>query len=171
MHGKGTFYDPRLNDVQQFRIAVKAGSGNVSSSPDLITSKLAALHFYQLAIPAPNSPEADNPFNFPAIRGKDVFNGKAQCARRHVPPLFTEPGYNLHSADEIGIDDFQAKRSPTGRCRTAALKGLFAHQKGRFYHDGRFAPVRAVIDHYDGFLKTGLTEVEKNDLVAYLGTL
>ena len=171
MHGKGTFYDPRLNDVQQFPIAVKAGSGNVSNSPDLITPKLAALHFYQLAIPAPKSPEADNAFNFPAIRGKDVFNGKARCARCHVPPLFTEPGYNMHTADEIGIDNFQAKRSPTGSYRTAPLKGLFAHQKGGFYHDGRFPTIRAVIDHYDDFLKTGLTEEEKNDLVAYLRTL
>jgi hypothetical protein len=171
MHGKGTFYDPRLNDVQQFPIAVKAGSGNVSNSPDLITPKLAALHFYQLAIPAPMSPEAGNAFNFPAIRGKDVFNGKARCARCHVPPLFTEPGYNVHTADEVGIDDFQAKRSPTGSYRTAPLKGLFAHQKGGFYHDGRFPTLRAVIDHYDGFLKTGLTEEEKADLVAYLRTL
>jgi hypothetical protein len=171
MHGKGTFYDPRLNDLQQFPIAIKAGSANVSHSPDLVTSKLAALHFYQLAIPAPKSPEADNPFNFSAIRGKDVFNGKAQCARCHVPPLFTEPGYNMHTADEIGVDDFQAKRSPTGRYRTAPLKGLFAHQKGGFYHDGRFPAMRVVVDHYDSVLKTGLTEEEKSDLVAYLRTL
>lgn len=171
MHGKGTFYDPRLNDVLQFPIAVKAGSANVRNTPDLITSKLAALHFYQLGIPAPKSPEADNAFNFPASRGKAVFNGKAQCARCHVPPLFTEPGFNMHTADEIGIDDFQAKRSPTGQYRTAPLKGLFVHQKGGFYHDGRFPTLRTVVDHYDDFLKTGLTEDDKNDLVAYLRTL
>jgi hypothetical protein len=29
-----------------------------------------------------------------------------------VPPIFTEPGYNLHTADEIGIDSFQADRGP-----------------------------------------------------------
>ena len=171
MHGKGTFYDSRLNDAQRFPVATKAGSANVRSDPDLITSKLAALHFYQLGIPAPKSPEADNPFNFFANRGKAIFNGKAQCARCHVPPLFTEPGFNMHTAEEIGIDDFQAKRSPTGRYRTAPLKGLFAHEKGGFYHDGRFPTLRTVVDHYDGFLKTGLTEDEKNDLVAYLRTL
>src|SRR2546425_4021689 len=53
MHGKGTFYDPRLNDPAQFPIGARAGSGNVRNDPDLITSKLPALHFYQLAIPAP----------------------------------------------------------------------------------------------------------------------
>jgi hypothetical protein len=53
MHGVGTFYDPRLNDPTQYPIAAKAGFNNVRNVPDVITSKLAALHFYQLAIPAP----------------------------------------------------------------------------------------------------------------------
>ena len=80
MHGKGTFYDARLNDPIQFPIAVKAGSWNVRSDPDRITAKLAALHFYQLAIPAPQSAEAGNGFNFQAQHGKLIFNGKAKCA-------------------------------------------------------------------------------------------
>lgn len=45
MHGKGTFYDPRLNDPLQYPVAVKAGSPDTRNDPDLITSKLAALHF------------------------------------------------------------------------------------------------------------------------------
>lgn len=39
---------------------------------------------------------------------EDVFNGKGACASCHVPPLFTEPDWPLHTAEEIGIDDFQA---------------------------------------------------------------
>ncbi len=169
MHGKGTFYDPRLNDSTQFPVAAKAGFGNVRSEPDLITSKLAALHFYQLAIPAPSLPF--NPLDYPAQRGKGLFNGKAQCARCHVPPLFTEPGFNMHTPTELGIDDFQANRSPTRMYRTAPLKGLFTHQKGGFFHDGRFPTLRAVVDHYDDFLGTELTDEEKSDLVAYLNSL
>ncbi len=57
MHSKGTFFDPRLNDPAQFPVAAKAGFGNVRNSPDLVTFKLAAVHFYQLAIPAPKPPE------------------------------------------------------------------------------------------------------------------
>jgi hypothetical protein len=172
MHGKGTFFDPRLNDDTQFPIAPKAGFGNVRSDPDRITSKLAALHFYQLAIPAPT---ASSPsllaFDFGAIRGKDLFNGKAKCAVCHVPPLFTEPGYNMHTPEEIGIDDFQANRSPTRRYRTSPLKGLWTHEKGGFFHDGRFPTLRAVVDHYDTFLGTGLSEAEKTDLITYLRSL
>ncbi len=171
MHGQGTFFDPRLKDPVQFPVAAKNGFADVRHTPDLITGKLAALHYYQLGLPAPNPPKAQFPFDSSAQLGKDLFNGKAQCARCHVPPLFTEPGYNMHTADEIGIDDFQAKRSPTGMYRTAPLRGLFSHQKGGFYHDGRFPTLRAVVDHYDDLLRTGLSDEEKTELVAYLLTL
>jgi hypothetical protein len=170
MHGKGTFYDPRLNDPLQFPVAAAAGFGNVRSMPDLITPKLAALHFYQLAIPAPTPPEGS--FDTQAAqRGEVLFNGRGRCASCHVPPLFTEPGWNMHTAEEIGIDDFQASRSPDRRYRTTPLRGLFTHEKGGFFHDGRFATLRDVTDHYDGAFGLGLSEQEKSDLVEYLKSL
>jgi mono/diheme cytochrome c family protein len=170
MHGSGTFFDSRFNDKEQFPVAAKTGSGNTRGKPDLVTSKLAPLHFYQLAIPAPAPPpgsfRADG-----ARRGKEVFDVKAQCARCHVPPLYTEPGNNLHAPAEIGVDSFQADRSPTHMYRTAPLAGLWSHQKGGFYHDGRFANLREVVDHYDAFLGLKLTEEEKGDLIEYLKSL
>ena len=170
MHGQGTFYDPRLNDPIQFPVAARAGFGNVRNTPDLVTPKLAALHFYQLAIPAPAPPEGS--FDSAAAgRGEAVFTGKANCASCHVPPLFTEPGWNMHTAAEIGIDDFQASRAPDRRYRTTPLRGLFTREKGGFYHDGRFATVRDVVDHYDVFFVLGLSEQEKSDLVEYLRSL
>jgi len=170
MHGKGTFYDPRLNDPLQFPVAAGAGFGNVRSTPDLITPKLAALHFYQLAIPAPTPPEGS--FDTQAAqRGEAVFNGRGRCASCHVPPLFTEPGWNMHTAEEIGIDDFQASRSPDRRYRTTPLRGLFTHEKGGFFHDGRFATLRDVMDHYDGAFGLSLSEQEKRDLVEYVKSL
>jgi len=170
MHGKGTFYDPRLNDAAQFPVAARAGFGNVRSSPDLITPKLAALHLYQLAIPAPKPPVGS--FDAAAAqRGETVFTGKARCATCHVPPLFTEPGWNMHTPEEIGIDAFQADRAPDHRYRTSPLKGLWTHQEGGFYHDGRFPTLRAVIDHYDTFFDLGLTDRERTDLGEYLLSL
>jgi hypothetical protein len=170
MHGQGTFYDPRLNDPVKFPIAAKNGFGNVRATPDLITSKLAALHFYQLAIPAPVPP--DGSFDKQAAaRGEAVFNNQAKCSTCHVPPIFTEPGWNMHKASEIGIDDFQAKRSPDEAYRTAPLKGLWAHQKRGFYHDGRFPSLRDVVNHYNAFFKLSLTEPEKLDLIEYLKSL
>lgn len=170
MHGKGTFYDPRLNDPDQFPIAARAGFGNVRNDPDLITSKMPALHFYQLAIPAPKPPK-DSFDEAAAERGQETFNGIAQCSRCHVPPIFTEPGWNMHTAQEIGIDDFQANRAPDRRYRTTPLKGVWSRTKGGFYHDGRFATLRDVVEHYNSFLGLQLSEQQKSDLIEYLKSL
>ncbi len=173
MHGKGRFFDPRLNDAKKFPIAAKNGFGDVKVNPDedRITPKLAVLHFYQLAIPAPK-PEV-NAFDFAARRGDALFSGKAKCNNCHVAPLWTEPGWNMHTAQEVCIDDFQAKRSPDEHYRTTPLAGIAFHQKGGFYHDGRFKTMKDVVDHYNapGCMNLQLTDSEIGDLIAYLLTL
>ncbi|MGZ3595843.1 MAG: hypothetical protein ACXWMV_11155 [Syntrophales bacterium] len=170
MHGKGTFYDPRMNDPAKYPIAVENKDWNVRSTPDLVTSKLAALHFYQLSVPAP-IPPAGSFDKKAAARGETIFKGKAKCARCHVPPLFTEPGWNMHKHAEIGIDDFQAMRSPDGMYRTTPLKGLWSHQKGGFFHDGRFSTLLDVVNHYNTFLGLNLSAQDKIDVVEYLKSL
>lgn len=167
MHGQGTFYDPRLNDKEKFPVAAKAGFGNVRHDPDLVTPKLAALQMYQLAIPVPQRREL-HPFNFRAIRGKQIFETKAQCAQCHVPPLYTEPGWNMHTPQEVCVDDFQANRSPDGAYRTTPLGGLHTREKGGYYHDGRFQTLGQVVEHYNACKSLGLSDDEKNDLVEYL---
>lgn len=167
MHGSGVYVDARLKDPTQFPVAARSGSWDTRGAPDQVTAKLAALHFYQLAIPAPRPPAGS--FDARAFeRGKILFEAKARCATCHVPPLYTEPGHNLHAPAEIGVDAFQADRSPTRAYRTAPLRGLWTHQKGGFYHDGRFATLRDVVNHYDSFFKLGLTEPEKDDLIQHL---
>jgi cytochrome c553 len=170
MHGQGTFVDARLNDPVKFPVAARAGFADVRNAPDLITAKLPALQLYQLAIPAPRPPAGSFDKGM-ADRGEAVFNGAARCARCHVPPIFTEPGWNMHTPEEIGIDAFQAQRSPDEHYRTTPLAGLFARAKGGFYHDGRFQTLRDVVDHYDRTFALGLTETQKNELVEYLKSI
>jgi hypothetical protein len=170
MRGQGTFVDPRLDDLAQFPIASAAGFSEVRNDPDLITSKLAALQFYQLSIPAPRPPRGS--FDLQAAnRGELLFAGRADCARCHVPPLYTEPGWNMHTADEIGIDAFQAERAPDKAYRTAPLKGLWTHGKRGYYHDGRFATLDEVVAHYDQHFALGLSTQDKADIVQYLRSL
>jgi len=170
MHGKGTFYDPRLDDPAQFPVAARAGFGHVRNTPDLITAKLPALHFYQLAIPAP-PPPPDSFNEAAASRGKVLFSAKAQCATCHVPPLYTEPGWNMHKPSEVCVDSFQADRAPDRRYRTSPLNGLWTRTKGGFYHDGRFRTLGDVMNHYDNCLHLGLSDQEKTDLAEFLKSL
>jgi cytochrome c peroxidase len=168
--GPSTTYDPRLADAAQFPIAAANGSFNVRNTPDLITPKLAGLHVYQLALKAPKAPEGSfDPAA--AARGSQLFGDKAKCATCHVPPLYTEPGWNMHTAAEIGIDDFQSNRAPDHHYRTAPLKGLWTHETGGFYHDGRFATLRDVIVHYNGVFTLDLSEPEIQDLVQFLRSI
>jgi len=168
MHGSGTFIDPRLAGET---VAAKTGLANTRGKPDLVSAKLAALHYYQLSLPAPQPPAGS--FEIAgAERGKSLFEGKARCATCHVAPLFTEPGWNLHAGSEVGVDDFQAKRSPgEQKYRTAPLRGLFAHSKGGFYHDGRFATLDDVVEHYNQLQRLNLSPAEKSALVEYLKSL
>lgn len=173
MHGKGVFYDPRLDDAEKYPVAARTKQGHKQDKEDRITAKLPALHFYQLSLPTPVPPKGS--FDSAAAeKGKALFNDKAKCATCHVPPLFTEPGWNLHTADEIGIDDFQAMRSPDERYRTASLRALWNTEKihkGGFYHDGRFATLEDVVRHYDRHLKLDLTDEERSDLIEYLKSI
>jgi hypothetical protein len=182
MHGTGTFFDPRLDNAAQFPIAARNRFGHVRVSPDddKITPKLPALHFYQLSIPAPKpTPGVDFDVDS-ARRGDELFGGKATCNNCHVEPLWTEPGWNLHKPEEIGIDSFEADRAPDHSYKTQNLaasfvqeRGLFMRRsnKGRFYHDGRFATLVDVVNHYNIQFNLGLSAQQKLDLVEYLKSL
>lgn len=87
------------------------------------------------------------------------------------------------------IDSFQADRAPasigaTGEpvhgYRTMNLSGIFVREKGlfmnpqnkgRFYHDGRFATLLDAIKSYDARFDLGLSDTEEHDLVEYLKSL
>jgi len=183
MHGKGRFFDPRLNNAAQFPIAAANGFGDlphISPDDDRVSAKLPALHFYQLALPAP-TPRPGVDFDVAAAkRGDDLFSGKARCNACHVDPLWTEPGWNLHKPSEVGVDSFQADRAPDHTYKTMNLAGIFVREnglfmdaanKGRYYHDGRFKTLLDVVDHYDTLQGLGLSGAEKSDLIEYLKSL
>src|SRR5262249_30082158 len=80
LHGAGRFWDPRLDNAAQFPIAAANHFGDLRQSDgsyidpdkDQITSKLAPLQFYQLALPSPQPPA--NSFNREAAgRGDTLF--------------------------------------------------------------------------------------------------
>ncbi|HEY6030278.1 MAG TPA: hypothetical protein VIU44_06935 [Gaiellaceae bacterium] len=170
MHGIGNFTDTRLDNAAKFPIAAKNRFGHVRNSQDLISSKLPALHVYQLTLKAPTPPKGSfDPAA--AARGKAVFMGQGKCATCHMPPTYSEPGYNLHTPASICTDAFQADRSPDGMYRTTPLKGLFAHAKGGFYHDGRYPDLLSVVAHYNSCMDLGLSAGQQSDLVQFLKSI
>jgi hypothetical protein len=189
MHGKGNYSDERLNNQAQFPVAVANGFFNVAVPPDQdqVSSKLGPLQFYQLALDAPAAP-AGSFDQTKANAGKVLFNGTAKCATCHVPPLFTDAGWNMHPGADIGIDDFQASRTPLSQragsvtpvYRTTPLRGVFARAerfvtnpaaKGRYYHDGRFATLDDVVAHYNTTMSLALSPADQSNLVEYLKSL
>jgi hypothetical protein len=164
---------PRLDNAAKYPVAARTRQGHQQNRDDRITPKLPALHFYQLSLATP-APPAGSFDPAAAQAGKAIFEGKSRCAICHVPPIFTEHGWNLHTAEEIGIDDFQASRAPDGRYRTAPLRALWSMDKvhkGGFHHDGRFATLSEVVEHYETHLRLNLTASEKHDLIEYLKSL
>ncbi|MFL5414566.1 MAG: hypothetical protein ACJ78Y_01115, partial [Myxococcales bacterium] len=92
---------------------------------------------------------------------------------------YTDAGWNMHTGAEVGIEEFQALRSPDERYRTTPLRGLFAKDKfvtnpaakGRYYHDGRFATLTELADHYATTLGFSFVGTEREDLIEYLKSL
>jgi len=182
LHGVGTFFDERFDNANQFPIAAAAKLGHVSTDPDhdQITGKLAALNFYQLALPAAQPRPGVDFDPAAAALGDVLFSGKANCNSCHHEPLWTEPGWNQHSASELKIDSFEADRAPGHAYRTMNLAGIFIRErglfmfpqnKGRFYHDGRFKTLLDVVNSYNDRFSLGLTDAENQELVEYLKSL
>jgi hypothetical protein len=181
MHGQGSYTDTRLDVAAKFPVAASHKMGHTvppAGQPDLVSSKLGALEYYELALDAPTAP-AGSFDAAAAARGQALFNGAAKCATCHVAPLYTDVGWNMHDGAEIGIDNIQANRSPDGKYRTTPLRGLFAHDlmqtnlqaKGRYYHDGRFATLDDVVAHYNTAMSLALSPAEQSDVVQFLKSL
>lgn len=170
MHGLGTFSDARLNNSTKYPIATENKFYDIKNENDLISSKLPALLEYQISLETP-VPPAGSYDEQAAERGEKIFNGKAECLTCHSGPTYSDAENNLHTPEEIGIDSFEADRSPTGMYRTTPLRGAWARANGGYYHDGRFETLDDVVNHYNDHFKLNLSNAEMKDLVHYLKSL
>ena len=142
MHGKGTFFDPRLDDAT-------AVPGRGARTASVTCARRRPTIGSRRKLPRCTSISwrcrAEAAAGQLRRRGRQARRRRCSTARRkcatcHVPPLYTEPGWNMHTAD----GDRHRRLPGAARARSAATAprrcaACGTHAKGGFYHDGRFA--------------------------------
>ena len=124
------------------------------------------------------------------LRGKEIFNTeKGDCFHCHSYPLFTSNLFHNNGLDPEGIMDngrFNVTNDPNdkGKFKSPTLRNV--ELTAPYMHDGRFATLEEVIEHYDfgghnsstidPLMKKvdvglGLTQQDKTDLINFLKTL
>ena len=110
-----------------------------------------------------------------AKRGLELFKTKARCIQCHNGPLLTD-----HEFHYTGVAERDGHGKPGTKYKTQSLRD--ALRRYSYMHNGRMMNLRQVIDHYDrggsapdGFQAEirpiGLSDSEKDDLFAFLGSL
>ncbi len=127
------------------------------------------------------------------LNGYDLFfTEKGDCFHCHSDPLFSDNLYHnigldsIFTGEDLGRYNFTAELSDIGKVKTPTLRNVAL--TAPYMHDGRFATLEEVIDHYDHGVKPSntldpimtkpgkefglqLTDEEKSDLVAFLKAL
>ena len=105
------------------------------------------------------------------MRGQTLFFGKAQCASCHAPPYYTD-----NSMHNLRAERFFKPRlvngmvmSADGPIKTFPLRGI--KDSPPFLHDGRLLTLEDTVEFFNLVLETGLTQQEKQDLVAFMRAL
>jgi cytochrome c peroxidase len=110
-----------------------------------------------------------------AVRGMNLFSGKAGCVRCHHGPMLTD-----HEFHYTGVPERDGDKPPGTKYKTQSLRDVT--RRFSYMHNGRFLRLDHVLDHYDrggsapeGFeaevRPQSLTAEEKSDLVAFLRSL
>ena len=168
------FFDPRLDDAKKFPVAARSTAGtHPPRRSDLVTAKLAALQYYQLV---DTGARRRRRVSFDAGGGRSAAR-RCSTARRAAPTVMCrrcsrEPGWPMHTprGDRHRLVPGQ---SLAGRALShdAAARASGPTPKGGYYHDGRFADLNAVVDHYNQAKHLNLSTQEQHDLVEYLKSL
>lgn len=131
-----------------------------------------------------------NNFSQAAFRGMELFNTeRGDCFHCHPLDLLTAKEFHNNGLDNVFNDDNKGRAAVTGRSsdigkfKVPTLRNV--EVTGPYMHDGRFATLEEVVEHYNSGVKWSptvsanqvhpeglfLTEQEKSDLVAFLKSL
>lgn len=122
-----------------------------------------------------------------AVRGSEIYFDKAECVHCHGGPLLTDHTFKNNGLDsifsDIGLMGTTGSPLDKGKFKVPSLRNISL--TAPYMHDGRFSSLEEVIEHYNSGVKSsstldpdmhvfegglGLSQQEKNDLLAYLMT-
>ncbi len=105
------------------------------------------------------------------LHGESLFNGKAQCARCHPGPYYTD-----NSMHNLKAERFYKKEmvngmmmSADGPIKTFPLRGI--KDSPPYLHDGRCLTLEDTVEYFNLIQLLHLTGKEKKDIAAFLRTL
>jgi cytochrome c peroxidase len=162
---------PTLNEMVIRTVLGHFAKGSVQPSPDT-AKQAAAIVAYLKTLDPPVSSFDQGTMSAAAIRGEILFQGKGGCSSCHFGPLFTDN--QLHNTN---VPNLPGKTDPgsaviPGAFNTPTLRDV--KDTGPYMHNGVFETLRQVVVFYNTTASTaplGLTDVEIDELVAYLEAL
>jgi cytochrome c peroxidase len=111
------------------------------------------------------------PADSPAMRGQNLFFGKAMCATCHPAPYYTD-----NSMHDLKVDRFYKTQvinglvaTQQGPIKTFSLRGI--KESPPYFHDGRLPTLEDTAEFFNLVLELKLSAQEKSDLVAFLREL
>jgi cytochrome c peroxidase len=179
----------RVKAVKGYAPLFKKAFGSDAIDMDRIAKAIAA---YERTVVTGNSPfdryqagEKDA-MSAAAVRGMEIFNGKANCKTCHASFNFTDENYrNIgvgmnQPKPDLGRYEVTKKDADRGAFKTPTLRNLL--QTAPYMHDGSEATLMDTIEFYDrggignphlsaDIKPLKLTAQEKSDLVAFLESL
>ena len=171
MHGQGNFFDPRLDDANRFPIAARNGFGHVKPWTT-IESPRSWPTCSVTSSPSPPRVRRRGPCDVQAAHAARPSSRVRRSAPRATSrPSTRNPGGTCTRPRRSGSTTSRPAARRTASYRTTPLRGLASHAKRGFYHDGRFATLADVVNHYDQFFQLGLSDAQKADLVEFLKSL
>lgn len=133
--------------------------------------------------------DEDDAMSESAIRGQELFRGKAGCSQCHLGNNFTDAAFDLYHNLGVGMDaeepdpgryEVTGAEKDRGAFKTPTLRNVT--ETAPYMHDGSVATLEEVIELYDRggepnpwlspkIRPLGLTDQEKADLLAFMEAL
>jgi len=105
------------------------------------------------------------------LRGEALFNGKAQCAKCHAAPYYTDNTMHNLMAERFYKQEMQngMMMAADGPIKTFPLRGI--KDSPPYLHDGRCRTLEDTVEYFNLIQQLHLAAAEKKDLAAFLRAL